>query len=864
MTLPFVELPAFLRVGGELGGLIAKFSWASTSMGPVETWPPHVRTSVANMLRSEVAMVMLWGEDGVMIYNDAYSRFAGKRHPGLLGSKVREGWPEVAEFNDKVMRVGLTGGTLAYRDQELILHRDGRPEQVWMDLDYSPLVDADGNPAGVMAVVVETTEKVRATAHVLRERERIGQMFEQAPGFMAMLRGPQHVFEFANASYNRLVGHRPVLGLSVAEALPDAVAQGYVALLDQVFASGVAYAANGARFSVAEAPSSPPVERFVDFVYQPVRNEAGEVEGIFVEGVDVTERVAAERRRESLIELTARFQGARSVADVGFEASELLGHALGVSRVGYGSIDAERDTLHVERDWVKEGVESLAGVTPLRDYGSFIDSLKNGDFIDIPDVRLDPRTSVAAHALESKSARSFVNVPVLEDGRLVAVFFVNEDKARNWSRDVLALIKEVGERTRMAAERLRNEIALREAHRELEAKVEQRTRELMEVEARYRQSQKMEAIGQLTGGIAHDFNNLLHGLSLSLEMLRRARDGANPGQWSRYFDMADRSIKRAAALTQRMLAFSRRQTLDPKTVDLAHLVRGLEDLVRSTVGPSIAVVIECAADLWHAKVDPPQLESAILNLCINARDAMLPGSGKLTLALENIRLDARQAAQRELAAGDYVRLRVVDTGVGMSEEIRARVFDPFFTTKPQGEGTGLGLSMVYGFVRQSGGHVEVASQLGRGTSVQIVLPRVDGEAPRQSTAARSTPGVDGSGEVVLLVEDDPTIRPLLTEELERAGYHVIACARGAEGLSVLQSDARVDILVTDVGLPSGLNGRQVADGGRATRPALPVLFITGYADAAAAVGGGQLPEGMQVIGKPFEVAEFVRKVGAML
>jgi CheY-like chemotaxis protein len=327
--------------------------------------------------------------------------------------------------------------------------------------------------------------------------------------------------------------------------------------------------------------------------------------------------------------------------------------------------------------------------------------------------------------------------------------------------------------------------------------------------------------------------------------------------------MAEGSVRRAAALTNRLLSFSRRQTLDSKPVDLANLVSGLEELVRSTAGPSIALDIACSADAWPTHVDPSQLENAVLNLCINGRDAMMPAGGRLAIGLSNVTLGHGLARERDLPAGDYVALRVSDTGTGMTEQVRARVFDPFFTTKPQGEGTGLGLSMVYGFVRQTGGHVEIESEVGRGTTVQILLPRFLGDAPAQAARVRAPDAAGGSGEVVLLIEDDSVIRPLLTEELERAGYYVIACTRGAEGLNVLQSDARVDLLVTDVGLPGGLNGRQVADGGRATRPRLPVLFITGYADAATAVGAGRLPDGMQVIAKPFLVADFVRKVQGM-
>jgi signal transduction histidine kinase/CheY-like chemotaxis protein/PAS domain-containing protein len=864
MSFQPIDPPAFLKSGAQLGTLIAAFPWHTTSMGGILTWPQHVRVAVANMLRTDVPMVMLWGDDGVMVYNDAYAVFAGKRHPAILGSSVREGWPEVADFNDHVMRTGLSGKTLSYRDQELTLLRDNKPEQVWMDLDYSPLVDLDGNTAGVMAIVVETTERVRATRHISGERERIAQMFQQAPGFMAMLRGPNHIFELANGSYSRLVGDRLVLGRRVAEALPEAVDQGYIELLDRVYSSGEAYSATGSRFAVVEQPGAPPVTRFVDFVYQPVRGLDGQVDGIFVEGVDVSQRVLADRRRDVLVELTERLEKAQTLGDVGFAASQLLGQALAVSRVGYGTIDHEADTLHVERDWCREGAETLAGVTPLRVYGSFIDSLKRGEFIAIQDVRLDQRTKDAADALESKSARSFVNFPVLEKGRLVAVFFVNENLTRNWSDEDLALIKEVGQRTRQTSERLRDEAGLREAHDQLERRVRERTRELMEVEAKFRQSQKMEAIGQLTGGIAHDFNNLLQGLKMSLRMLQRMRDSAQMEEWPRYFSMADGSVKRAAALTQRLLAFSRRQTLDPKPVHLANLVRGLEDLVRSTVGPAIVVDIHCAPDLWPSKVDASQLENAILNLCINARDAMMPAGGRISIGARNAPLNAHLASQHDLPAGDYVSIGVADTGVGMSEDVRARVFDPFFTTKPQGAGTGLGLSMVYGFVRQSGGQVEITSELGHGATIQIFLPRFAGQAMEQPVYEARAAAADGSGEVVLLIEDDATIRPLLTEGLEQAGYHVIACARGAEGLNVLQSDSRVDILVTDVGLPGGLNGRQVADGGRVSRPELPVLFITGYADASVAVGGGQLPPGMHVIAKPFEMADLVHKVGAML
>ncbi|KRB23288.1 MULTISPECIES: PAS domain S-box protein [Mesorhizobium] len=287
---------AFLSGGGELGRLIAAFDWASTSIGPIGGWPQSLKTAISLILRSRVPIVMLWGEDGVMIYNDGYSEFAGGRHPQLLGSKVREGWPEVADFNDNIMKVCLgKGGTLAYREQVLTLNRTGKPEQVWLDLDYSPVLDESGEPAGVIAIVIETTAKVAAERWRAGERDRQRQMFEQAPGFMAMLSGPQHVVELTNAAYMQLVGHRDIIGLPIRQALPEVEGQGFFELLDQVFTSGEAFIGYALKAELQRTPGAAIEDRFIDLVYQPVRNPAGEVFGIFVQGVDVTDRLIAEQ-----------------------------------------------------------------------------------------------------------------------------------------------------------------------------------------------------------------------------------------------------------------------------------------------------------------------------------------------------------------------------------------------------------------------------------------------------------------------------------------------------------------------------------------------------------------------------------------
>jgi PAS domain S-box-containing protein len=383
---------------------------------------------------------------------------------------------------------------------------------------------------------------------------------------------------------------------------------------------------------------------------------------------------------------------------------------------------------------------------------------------------------------------------------------------------------------------------------------------LAAAEEALRQSQKMEAVGQLTGGIAHDFNNLLTGITGSLDLLNtRVRQG-RINEIDRYTTAAQGAAKRAAALTHRLLAFSRRQTLDPKPTDVNRLVSGMEELVRRTVGPEIAVEAVAAGGLWTTLVDPNQLENALLNLCINARDAM-PDGGRLTIETGNKWLDHRAARDRDLPPGQYVTLCVSDTGTGMTPEVARRAFDPFFTTKPIGVGTGLGLSMIYGFVRQSGGQARIYSEPGQGAMVCLYLPRFLGaaaDADASAEAAETVPRAE-QGETVLVVDDEPTVRMLVADVLEDLGYTAIEAADGAAGLKVLQSPARIDLLVTDVGLPGGMNGRQVADAARALRPALKVLFITGYAENAV-LGHGHLDPGMHVLTKPFAMDALASRI----
>jgi signal transduction histidine kinase len=423
----------------------------------------------------------------------------------------------------------------------------------------------------------------------------------------------------------------------------------------------------------------------------------------------------------------------------------------------------------------------------------------------------------------------------------------------------LSFVRNVAQRARAAIERRRAESRLRQLNTTLERRIEERTQELLQAEEALRQSQKMEAVGQLTGGIAHDFNNLLTGITGSLELVSARVAQGRTNDLERYVKAAQGAAKRAAALTHRLLAFSRRQTLDPKSINVNRLVAGMEELVQRTVGPGIDVEAVALGGLWNTLIDPGQLESALLNLCINARDAM-PDGGKLTIETGNRWLDDRAARERDLAPGQFVSLCVSDTGTGMPPEVVARAFDPFFTTKPIGMGTGLGLSMVYGFARQSGGHARIYSEVGKGTTVRLYLPRDASAAEAVDELPVPTPVTAAeSALTILVVDDEPTVRMLVVEVLLEMGLTALEAPDGAGGLEILNSNAKIDLLISDVGLPGGMNGRQLADAARSKRHNLKVLFITGYAENAV-LSHGHLEAGMHVLTKPFTMADLARRI----
>jgi signal transduction histidine kinase len=457
-------------------------------------------------------------------------------------------------------------------------------------------------------------------------------------------------------------------------------------------------------------------------------------------------------------------------------------------------------------------------------------------------------------------AVDFIQKPIEPDvlrGKANVFFDLHQQRLQR-QRDAL----EAGTRALAdAANRL--EVQVRERTAELEdalVRLQAETAERERAEASLRQSQKMEALGQLTGGIAHDFNNMLTGIMGSLDLMRRRIASGQVDELDRYMDVASASAGRAAALTQRLLAFSRRQSLDPQPVEINGLIGSMSDLIERAINETIDLRLALAPDLPFGIVDSHQLENAILNLAINARDAM-PEGGVLTIETRLAHLDQGKVGAGPAACpGRYVMVVVSDTGVGMPPEMIEKVFDPFFTTKPLGQGTGLGLSMVYGFVEQSGGQVRIESQVGLGTAVKLYLPTTDARPLDSPDVAAAAP--QGDGERVLVVEDDAAVRMLVRGVLEELRYHAVEFADPLAAVPYLASGARIDLMISDVGLP-GMTGRELAETARAHRPGLPILFITGYAENAA-IRSGFLGVNMSMVTKPFSLEELAAKVSQMI
>ncbi|RKH17632.1 PAS domain S-box protein [Corallococcus sp. CA047B] len=804
----------FLAGEGELRARIRAFDWARTPLGPVETWSGALRTSVGLVLSSPVPLVLLWGLQGVLLYNDAFCLVAGGMHPGLLGRPAVEAWPEMAELNRHVLATVFSGGTVSFRDEPLVLTRNGVPEHVWMDLDYSPARDGEGRIEGVLAVVRETTARVRGERQVRDSEARL--KFTLKAGRLGTWEWDLATRTLvASATCKAHFGRGPEAPFSYEDlhAVIHPEDLGRIrAAVGRTLSEQVDYDID---YRVVWPDGS---VHWVSVQGRLIPGPDGRPARMIGASRDITERKQAEARLRALNEtLEARVAERTAERDLMWRLSQdlmIVVDAKHDGRIIAANPAWERLLGWTEAELVGTPVQHFLHPDDLADSTQYVEALRDGGAPRRKDNRYRHR-----------------------DGRWRWI---------SWS------VVESGEATLMAVGRdVTEEREARDA--------------LMAAETALRQSQKMEAVGQLTGGIAHDFNNLLQGILGSLGLLQKRLHQGRTSELERFITSAMGSAQRAAALTHRLLAFSRLQPLDPKPVKVNPLVASMEDLLRRTLGEQMQLQWALADGLWLTKCDPNQLETALLNLVINARDAM-PQGGRLTVETGNMSLDAGTTARmRDLKPGQYVSVSVSDTGTGMSKEVLERAFEPFFTTKPVGQGTGLGLSMIYGFARQSEGSVQLYSEPGQGTTVRLYLPRYVGEgrpddaqAPRALTDAH----VAEAGETVLVVEDEEVIRALIVEVLRELGYRALEAGDGVEGLRLLRSAPRLDLLVTDMGLP-GLNGRQLADAGRAARPGLKVLFMTGYAENAA-VSSGFLEPGMAMMTKPFVMEALATRIRDMI
>jgi signal transduction histidine kinase/CheY-like chemotaxis protein/PAS domain-containing protein len=850
---------AWLDGGGELGALIRAFDWEATGLGALPTWPQSLRTATGMLLLSPVPIVLLWGEKGIMIYNDAYSVFAGGRHPQLLGSEVRQGWDEIADFNDNVMRVGLAGGTLAYKDQKLTLQRHGEPEPVWMNLDYSPVLDESGQPGGVIAIVVETTERVRAEDRVRESESRFRALvnatsdvvYRMDPDWVRMnaLDGRGFIADTTEPSPDWMSGYVPV----------DEQQRVRTAIDEAVLTKGI--------FEIEHRVKR--IDGSIGWVQSravPVMDDNGAIVEWFGAAADISVRKSAEqalrenearlRFLDTLNDLTARSTDADDILRI---STRLVGEHLGVAICAYADMDADEDGFTIRGDWTLPGYPSIVGQYRLHDFGRLaVSRLREGKPLIIEDNARELPADESS-AFQALGISATICIPLIKGGKLAALMAIHDGTPREWHLRELALLDEVTERSWAHIARVRAEADVREGERrfreELEQQVAERSAALERSQAHIRQAQKMEALGSLTGGIAHDFNNLLMAVQGSLELLRE-RMPQDP-LLLRLVDNARAGAERGSSLTRRMLAFARRQELKAERVELRALVDGMTELMQRSLGPTVTLQTRFAPGLPAVEADANQLESALLNLAVNARDAM-DGVGTITITTDEAWVGHED---ERLSPGHYVRLALADTGAGMDEHTLKRATEPFFTTKGVGKGTGLGLSMAHGLAEQLGGALVLRSTPDKGTTAEIWLPAMAPTAATHASepaAPKAKPRCPATRRLtVMMVDDDDLVRATTVEMLEDLGYDVVAARSGAEALAYL-GDQLVDVVVTDHAMPH-MTGAQLAMQLRERWPALPVIMATGYAD---------LPAGVQLdrprLAKPYSQATLADAIARAL
>ncbi|MBI6948535.1 PAS domain-containing protein [Pseudomonas koreensis] len=829
--------------------LIARIDWARTPLGTAGTWPQSLRTAVDIVIHSPMPMLLLWGPQLTQIYNNGFAMLAGSKHPHAFGQPAHLIWPELQDFTDPIYRAVLQGQVRTYSERRFTLQREGKESDFWLDLTYSPIRDEDAQVAGILVTAIETNERRRIALELQRrseeslkaqrdteERLQLALAATDAVGTWDWDIGEDRFI--ADAHFAQLHGIDPALAsqLPISDYLQGVHPEDRALIARSIkhcITHGTEYAE---EYRLLKADGE---LRWVFARGRCYKDHHGRPVRFLGAALDLTERKHTEQAlRQSQTEL------------------QLIINAMPIL-ISYVDHE-ERFRLNnaAYLDWY--------GLTPQELYGRTIREV-------IGEEAYFLRAPYIAEALAGRPCSFSLYTPHRDGSSRHALMNYLPRHGADGSVNgfYIFVIDE--------SERKKTEEALRNLNETLEERVSARTEQLAQANQRLqnemfereraedalRHAQKMEAVGQLTGGIAHDFNNMLTGIIGSLDLMQRYIADGRADEIGRFTEAAVSSANRAAALTHRLLAFSRRQSLDRKTLNVNELIHSLEDLIRRTKGDPIELTLRLADDVWPISTDVSQLENALLNLVINARDAM-PDGGELLIETANVYLDGNDITTLEpVKAGDYLMLAVSDNGTGMTPSVRAKAFDPFFTTKPIGQGTGLGLSMIYGFAQQSGGHVSLDSLPNQGTCVRLYLPRLNLLEPeRPVVETLSAAPTATCGETVVVVEDDPAVRMLVLDLLKELGYLAHEAADASAALPLLESELRVDLLVTDVGLP-GMNGRQLAEIARQHRPGLKVLFMTGYAQKAAE-RQGFLEDGMDMVAKPFSIEVLANKIREMI
>ncbi len=720
------EFPAFLDSPGELGHAIAAQDWSLSPLGPIDRWPAHLQTAIGIVLRAPLPMALLWGPEGVLLYNDRYAEIAGQSHPAILGRPLREAWPEAMAFNDTVLRTCLAGETLTYSRQEMTLSRGGRADQFFFDLTYSPVPDARGVPAGVIAVVIDVTRTVRIEEDLIAET---------------------HTLETLNRTGAALTAELDL------EPLVQMVTDAGVTL-------------TGAQFGA---------------YFHNLMDETGERLHLFT------------------------LSGAR--------------------RVDFESLGRPRATAVFGPTFRNEGVIRSDDILADHRYG------QNAPYAGMPPGHLP--------------VRSYLAVPVVSrSGEVLGGLLFGHSATHRFSERHERLLVGVAAQAAIAIDNARLFGTVQDINTTLERRVAERTQELTRAHDALRQAQKMETLGQLTGGIAHDFNNLLTVIRGSTDLLQKP--DLSEGRRARYIDAIAQTADRATKLTSQLLAFARRSSLTPRVFDVGETIRSLNEMMEMLSGALIEVDLRLPDTVCLANTDVNQFETAIVNMAVNARDAM-GQRGRLTITVAPS--DTIPAVRgHDARTGDFVGVSIADTGTGIAPEHIEHIFEPFFTSKDVGHGTGLGLSQVFGFAKQSGGDVVVASAPGEGATFTLFLPR-ERDAVMPANHVVTTRDGHHDRLSILVVEDNPDVGAFATSALRDLGHDIVFARNAEEALAQLARDpVAIDIVFSDVMMP-GMNGIELAREIQRRRPAMPVILTSGYSEILTREGAGEF----ELLRKPYSI-----------